>query len=334
MATTNIESNIIETETSYLIDKAVIEDFQTEEINMLRNTTRRQIDLIFNLYSHLISEIERGIFEASIIDYNDLHINYKQSTFITIYKNKLAFILNSLNASTIEGFFQYVQNGIISSYMIAFLTISQLKLLTQVNYIDFLALYANPLYANKHIERLVCLTVEGKRIVSKYEGSIDAQQRIDNIIKLAEFLENISLAIKIEYGIIEHTILYAIDNKLDEVLIISIYNEKCNELFDLLDKNSKLYSQELIEKIHSNMINAQKIAFLDPYDLNENNWKEIREKINYKNHVKTNHETTDMYKCPKCGERKATVMLLQTRGADEPITTFITCQHCGFVRKK
>lgn len=323
-----------DTETSYLTDKTVIQDFQTEEINALRQTTREQINLILNTNANLTFEIERGIFEASIIDHNDEYINYKQVPFITIYKNKLAFILNSLNISIIEGFLQYVQNGLINGYMIAFLTILQLNLLMKINYNDFLSLQTDPLHGNNHIEKLNCLTVAGKRSINRYEVNVDIQQRIDNVIKLIVFLGNISLSIKLEYGIIEQSILYVIDNKLDEVLIISIYNEKCNELFELLDKKSRLYSQELVEKIDTNFVDVQQVAFLSPSELNEGNWKEIRDKINYKNHVKTNHETTDLYKCPKCGERKATVMLMQTRGADEPITTFITCQHCGYVRKK
>jgi transcription elongation factor S-II len=40
-------------------------------------------------------------------------------------------------------------------------------------------------------------------------------------------------------------------------------------------------------------------------------------------------QTTDMFRCGKCGQRKCCYYQLQTRSADEPMTTFITCVPCG-----
>jgi len=38
---------------------------------------------------------------------------------------------------------------------------------------------------------------------------------------------------------------------------------------------------------------------------------------------------TDEFKCYKCQKRQCTYYQLQTRSADEPMTTFITCLNCG-----
>ncbi|CAI2181744.1 19974_t:CDS:2 [Funneliformis geosporum] len=38
---------------------------------------------------------------------------------------------------------------------------------------------------------------------------------------------------------------------------------------------------------------------------------------------------TNMFRCGKCGERKATYYQMQTRSADEPMTTFVTCTNCN-----
>ncbi|KAG0237847.1 RNA polymerase II elongation factor [Actinomortierella wolfii] len=38
---------------------------------------------------------------------------------------------------------------------------------------------------------------------------------------------------------------------------------------------------------------------------------------------------TDMFKCGKCKSRKCTYFQMQTRSADEPMTTFVTCRNCG-----
>mmetsp|Transcript_11503 Transcript_11503/g.23391 ORF Transcript_11503/g.23391 Transcript_11503/m.23391 type:complete len:229 (-) Transcript_11503:3369-4055(-) len=39
--------------------------------------------------------------------------------------------------------------------------------------------------------------------------------------------------------------------------------------------------------------------------------------------------STDQFRCGKCGKRECTYYQLQTRSADEPMTTFVTCVNCG-----
>ncbi|KAJ3039775.1 RNA polymerase II elongation factor [Rhizophlyctis rosea] len=38
---------------------------------------------------------------------------------------------------------------------------------------------------------------------------------------------------------------------------------------------------------------------------------------------------TDMFSCGKCHKRQCTYYQMQTRSADEPMTTFVTCTYCG-----
>jgi transcription elongation factor S-II len=38
---------------------------------------------------------------------------------------------------------------------------------------------------------------------------------------------------------------------------------------------------------------------------------------------------TDQFRCGKCGQRKTKYYQLQTRSADEPMTTFVTCLNCN-----
>ncbi|XP_057486631.1 transcription elongation factor TFIIS-like [Actinidia eriantha] len=39
--------------------------------------------------------------------------------------------------------------------------------------------------------------------------------------------------------------------------------------------------------------------------------------------------TTNQFRCGRCGQRKCTYYQLQTRSADEPMTTFVTCVNCN-----
>ena len=42
-----------------------------------------------------------------------------------------------------------------------------------------------------------------------------------------------------------------------------------------------------------------------------------------------NQEGTDMFRCGKCKKRNCTYYQMQTRSADEPMTSFITCLSCS-----
>ncbi|XP_043695809.1 transcription elongation factor TFIIS-like isoform X3 [Telopea speciosissima] len=39
--------------------------------------------------------------------------------------------------------------------------------------------------------------------------------------------------------------------------------------------------------------------------------------------------TTDQFRCGRCGQRKCTYHQMQTRSADEPMTTYVTCVNCN-----
>lgn len=43
---------------------------------------------------------------------------------------------------------------------------------------------------------------------------------------------------------------------------------------------------------------------------------------------KMDEEYEGIFKCKKCGSKKTTYYQLQTRSADEPMTTYVTCMEC------
>lgn len=45
--------------------------------------------------------------------------------------------------------------------------------------------------------------------------------------------------------------------------------------------------------------------------------------------VQDNEAETDQFRCGRCSQRKTKYYQLQTRSADEPMTTFVTCINCG-----
>ena len=45
--------------------------------------------------------------------------------------------------------------------------------------------------------------------------------------------------------------------------------------------------------------------------------------------AKMDEEYEGMFKCRKCKSKKTTYYQMQTRSADEPMTTYVTCMECG-----
>jgi DNA-directed RNA polymerase subunit M/transcription elongation factor TFIIS len=87
-----------------------------------------------------------------------------------------------------------------------------------------------------------------------------------------------------------------------------------NPAFQRLYKNRlrsvfrNLSSDSILQMIQSGKIQAHKLACL------------------YEPQIDAN---TDNFKCRKCKSTRCSYYQLQTRSADEPMTTFVTCINCG-----
>ena len=67
-------------------------------------------------------------------------------------------------------------------------------------------------------------------------------------------------------------------------------------------------------------------------EMNQERWKELIELQQIKEENKYTPKieaSTDDFTCFKCKSKECTHYQLQTRSADEPITTFVTCIRCS-----
>uniref|UniRef100_A0A0K8TRH6 Transcription elongation factor n=1 Tax=Tabanus bromius TaxID=304241 RepID=A0A0K8TRH6_TABBR len=81
-------------------------------------------------------------------------------------------------------------------------------------------------------------------------------------------------------------------------------------------------------------IAAQKLAKMTPEEMASDEMKKLREKfvkeaINDAQLATVQGTKTDLLKCGKCKKRNCTYNQIQTRSADEPMTTFVLCNECG-----
>lgn len=153
--------------------------------------------------------------------------------------------------------------------------------------------------------------------------------RKGTISEFNKFIKNRKISKGIEKGLHEFVGEYVYKNNIREELFDSIYNSKKNDLLANMDNSCEPYNPTFVSRIKKNKLDYKELAFIDPVDINPEYWQPIVDKLKLREDKVKNIATTDMFRCGKCKEKRCTVMQLQTRSADEPMTVFVTCQECG-----
>lgn len=147
--------------------------------------------------------------------------------------------------------------------------------------------------------------------------------------KIDEKLNNEKASLNLEKGIFNYALKEAENRKIvkkwDNKFFVQIYiNHLKSILANLNDK--------WIEEIKNGSIQSHKLAFMTHQELNHEKWEQLIEAKSKrdKNKFETNlAAATDTFTCRKCKANQCTYYQMQTRSADEPMTTFVTCIPCG-----
>ena len=148
-----------------------------------------------------------------------------------------------------------------------------------------------------------------------------------------EYLINLSIkksiSINLEKGIynvcLEKATQKNIVKKWDNSMFVNLYLVNYKSIFYNLTK-------ELIEKILNKEIKPHSIANMTHQELQPDKWKVLLEqkKIKDENRYTPKIEaTTGDFTCRKCKSDRCWHYQLQTRSADEPMTTYVTCLDCS-----
>lgn len=159
--------------------------------------------------------------------------------------------------------------------------------------------------------------------------------RRESIKKLRNIIDLNNIVYYLERGIFEFSLLHITNFNLNYNLLESVYNDKLYDLCCNLDINDKkINNKTLLPTILEGNIDPHFIAFLSPEQLHPMRWNDIILKKQRTADTLNNLQTTDKYKCMKCGERKFKVTEIQLRSADEPMSRIHTCMCCGttFIR--
>lgn len=84
----------------------------------------------------------------------------------------------------------------------------------------------------------------------------------------------------------------------------------------------------------SGKISAERLCRMSPQEMASDDLKKEIEEMEKQNLFAARGATeqravTDRFTCGKCKQKKVSYYQMQTRSADEPLTTFCTCENCG-----
>jgi DNA-directed RNA polymerase subunit M/transcription elongation factor TFIIS len=159
--------------------------------------------------------------------------------------------------------------------------------------------------------------------------------RDNALLELMKHVELYHIAVNLEKGIYEFALIHITINKLQNNIVEFVYNDKLYDLCSNLNiHDTKINNKTLLPTILDNQIDPHFVAFLSPEQLHPMRWNDIILKKQLESDTLNNLQTTDKYKCTKCGERKFKVTEIQLRSADEPMSRIHTCMCCGctFIR--
>lgn len=162
--------------------------------------------------------------------------------------------------------------------------------------------------------------------------------RSEILLKLNYLINNETITSNLEKGIYNYTLQTCetknLIKKWNNPYFVLIYLQKVKTVL------SNLKNETLLNKLKNKEIKAHELAFLNHQSLRPELW----EKLIYDKKTKDEHKfkpnieaSTDELICFKCKSKglpkeeytKCTYYQLQTRSADEPMTTFATCINCG-----
>jgi transcription elongation factor S-II len=157
------------------------------------------------------------------------------------------------------------------------------------------------------------------------------EQFRDNIrTKMNIIIEDETISLNLEKGIYNYCIKEAdernIVKKWDNIYFTQLYIDRLRTIF------YNLKNPALKEKITSKQMKAHELAFMTHQEMSPEKWQKLIEdkKIRDENKYAPKLEaSTDNFTCRKCKSKECSYYQLQTRSADEPMTTFVTCIKCG-----
>ena len=154
--------------------------------------------------------------------------------------------------------------------------------------------------------------------------------------KLTEIIEDEKYGNRLEKAIFNCSIKEAreknVIRKWENKYFTCLYINRFRSIIKNISNNYSTFNEDLLNKVKNNEIKAVQLGGMRHQEMNPGAWRKLIDaKIKRDKNATTSNmsSSTDEFFCYKCKTRKCTYYQLQTRSADEPMTTFVTCLNCG-----
>lgn len=164
----------------------------------------------------------------------------------------------------------------------------------------------------------------------------EAAIRNDWLLKLRQCFGNKpKLGDSLESSCYEFAIDYCNSQNLGLCNIMVVYQDRVNDIeFNCRDANfvKRILSPDFKTK-SGKRIRITDVPYLQLHEIDPDKWSELIRRKELREDKMKNAQTTDMFTCRKCKQRRSKVWWMQTRSADEPMTMFVQCLCCMNVHK-
>lgn len=160
----------------------------------------------------------------------------------------------------------------------------------------------------------------------------DDQTFRKNIVNvLTKLISADKLSTNLEKGIYNYSLKEASNvkeiKKWNNPYFVQIYVNRFKSILHNLEENPKL-----VDEMNSGKLKPEVLAFMTYQEMVPEKWdllidrKIKRDKSKYETRLAA---ATDTFTCRKCKSKECNYYQMQTRSADEPMTTFVSCINCG-----
>ena len=177
-------------------------------------------------------------------------------------------------------------------------------------------------------------TLELKLYCSIFDIELSEIMRLNKILSEQWFKNILTFPEKMEKSIFNTTIRDArkdsIERSWDSISFKNLYKRHFLRVFANIsyNKNAPL----VLNKIKYGIWEPEAIVTIKDTELYPDIWEQLIIKNAKKLEMlsrQQNVQGTSMFKCAKCKLNNCTYFQMQTRSADEPMTTFVTCLNCA-----
>lgn len=143
----------------------------------------------------------------------------------------------------------------------------------------------------------------------------------------------IKMALNIERGIFNYVLdkQYNKDSKIWNEHFKNIYINRAVVIYSNLNPSSYLKNTNLLKRLLNKQLNEFQICYFEAKDLFPEKWSELMKDYEQDLSMQICQDDSNvegLFRCGKCKTRKTVYTQMQTRSADEPLTTFVTCLNC------